>query len=738
MKTYLTYPFSFFRSLFCRCGEKSVPSRLLLALLSRVALVVASGHALAVGTGEVVQGAATIQGGNGSPVTTINQASDRAVINWNNFDIKARDSVTFNQPGVNSATLNQVLGPDATQIMGALKANGRVFIVNPNGVVFGQGAQVDVGGVVASSLGINSADFMAGKLNFAAGATRPGLVQVEAGASITAKSFVALLGSQVSNAGNIAAGMDPNADSRGVSLVAADSATIQIGNWNVAVDQGAMNALVANSGSVMIGESQADGSIQLNAAGRNALMGALLNTGTVSNQSRGVGSETSLVSTGSTTVGGEVTALGGKVEVRGNDIDIGGNITIGDAKTDAPVFVEIGGAQTQRVTQETSSTVTATSSVDSQINISAQKVLALSGMLWAPEGEISLASTILDTGTLLPIAFKISLSGVEAVARLPLKTAGGLVVYLGKDGNFYSENGQLLDPTTHLYDEVDGHDAGTVSEATEKTRSAGSYFDSSGEEGRLHFLDSAKTEIEVPLEIGVTGAWGEIYTDSTRNHWLGGFKLMIALDGRIYLLETDVRGALTGERFLVGALDLDALRIRLDGNWRARLPKGSVLVVKNPHSSSDEMVHGKVLDSTYLDDVLQGAEAVQYVAVAGQQSREFRSWWERDHLYSYATLRSVDSDRAEYRQMVATELAKPAYDPTRGRMTEDDKKSIAGIQAAHERILDELQKESQQKKASAALDAAIAAEPDANRKALIEEKRGRGDLQTEKAAQDWL
>ncbi|WP_034177735.1 hypothetical protein, partial [Burkholderia ambifaria] len=140
----------------------------------------------------------------------------------------------------------------------------------------------------------------------------------------------------------------------------------------------------------------------------------------------------SLISTGSATVGGEVNALGGKVEVRGNAIDIGGNITIGDAKTDAPVFVEIGGEQTQQVTQDTSSTVTATSSVDSQINISAQKVLALSGMLWAPEGEVSLASTILDTGTLLPIASKISLSGVEAVARLPLKTAGGLVVYPGQ------------------------------------------------------------------------------------------------------------------------------------------------------------------------------------------------------------------------------------------------------------------------------------------------------------------
>ncbi|WP_157768660.1 filamentous hemagglutinin N-terminal domain-containing protein, partial [Burkholderia ambifaria] len=235
MKAFL----SFFRFLFCRRSAGPVaPSRLLLALFSRAALVVASGHALAVGTGEVVQGSASFQGGNGAPVTTINQTSDRAVINWSNFNIGKQESVTFNQPGVSSATLNQVLGPDATQIMGALKANGRIFIVNPNGVVFGQGASVDVGGLVASSLGINNNDFMSGKLSFAAGSTQPGLVQVEAGASITAKSFVALLGNQVSNAGSITAGTDPNADSRGVSLVAADAATIQIGNWSVAIDQG--------------------------------------------------------------------------------------------------------------------------------------------------------------------------------------------------------------------------------------------------------------------------------------------------------------------------------------------------------------------------------------------------------------------------------------------------------------------------------------------------------------------
>ncbi|WP_157768658.1 hypothetical protein, partial [Burkholderia ambifaria] len=233
----------------------------------------------------------------------------------------------------------------------------------------------------------------------------------------------------------------------------------------------------------------------------------------------------------------------------------------------------------------------------------------------------------------------------------------------------------------------------------------------------MGFLNSARTEVEIPLEIGRDDARGIIYANATRSGLLGYFKLMIALDGRIYLLMMETSGAPTG-KLLMGTLDLQDLRIRLSSNWRAGVPKGSVLIVENPHSSSDEVRQGKVLDSALIDDLLLG-EAIKYVAVVGQQSREFRSWWEKDHSYYYGTLSEVVSSRAEYRQMVATELAKPAYDPTRGRMTEGDKKSIAGIQAAHDRILDELQKESRQRKVGRALADAITKAGEDNKPALV-------------------
>lgn len=105
----------------------------------------------AAGGGVVVGGQATISTELGS--TTINQDSSRAVINWSNFNIVPNESVTFHQPGADSATLNRVVGTGQTTIDGILSANGRVFIVNPSGVVFGKGASVDVGALTATTLG---------------------------------------------------------------------------------------------------------------------------------------------------------------------------------------------------------------------------------------------------------------------------------------------------------------------------------------------------------------------------------------------------------------------------------------------------------------------------------------------------------------------------------------------------------------------------------------------------------
>src|SRR5487761_2627960 len=105
--------------------------------------------------GVVSAGSASIAGGAGN--TTINQSSQNVAINWQSFSIGQGEAVRFVQPNSSSVALNRVLGSDPSNIMGSLSANGKVFLLNPNGVLFGQGAQVNVGGLVASTLNISDA-----------------------------------------------------------------------------------------------------------------------------------------------------------------------------------------------------------------------------------------------------------------------------------------------------------------------------------------------------------------------------------------------------------------------------------------------------------------------------------------------------------------------------------------------------------------------------------------------------
>jgi filamentous hemagglutinin family protein len=92
-----------------------------------------------------------------------------AIINWQSFSINPGELTRFIQQNPNSAVLNRIIGQDPSKILGALQSNGRVFLINPNGILFGQGAQVDVNGLVASTLNISNEDFLSGKMNFKAG-----------------------------------------------------------------------------------------------------------------------------------------------------------------------------------------------------------------------------------------------------------------------------------------------------------------------------------------------------------------------------------------------------------------------------------------------------------------------------------------------------------------------------------------------------------------------------------------
>ncbi|WP_036517772.1 beta strand repeat-containing protein, partial [Nevskia soli] len=215
-----------------------------------VASLLLPGLALAGPTGGVVVGGqATI--GNPSPTSTvIHQGSNSAIINWQQFNIGGNEYVQFIQPSSSSVVLNRVIGGSPSEIFGSLSANGRVFLINPNGVLFAPGAQLDVGGLVASTMNIKDADFLSGHYVFAGGST-PGSSVVNGGTIKTGDGgFVVLAGDYVKNTGIIQAKLGQ------VVLASGSATTLELGNSGLvsfAVDKAtlAQKAGVDNAGQII-------------------------------------------------------------------------------------------------------------------------------------------------------------------------------------------------------------------------------------------------------------------------------------------------------------------------------------------------------------------------------------------------------------------------------------------------------------------------------------------------------
>ena len=116
------------------------------------------------------------------------------------------DRRRFNQPNSSAITLNRVTGGmGPSTIDGTLTANGRVFIINRDGMLFGRNAVINTAGFLATTHDIRNADFMAGRMNFNIPG-RPDASIVNLG-SITASShgFAALVAPGVRNSGTITA-----------------------------------------------------------------------------------------------------------------------------------------------------------------------------------------------------------------------------------------------------------------------------------------------------------------------------------------------------------------------------------------------------------------------------------------------------------------------------------------------------------------------------------------------------
>src|SRR5690606_10677550 len=201
--------------------------------------------------GQVVAGSAAINQPDANHLV-VQQGSNKVIVNWQQFSIGEQGYVQFIQPGKSAVALNRVVGADPSAILGKLAANGQVFLVNPNGVVFGAGAKVDVAGLVATTMSISNEEFLSGDYRLKHGADKAnGAAVVNAGTINTAEGgYVVLAGDYVDNQGVI------QARAGTVLLAAGNALTLQLSGSELvdfAVDEATVVELagVNNAGQIL-------------------------------------------------------------------------------------------------------------------------------------------------------------------------------------------------------------------------------------------------------------------------------------------------------------------------------------------------------------------------------------------------------------------------------------------------------------------------------------------------------
>ncbi|WP_152607718.1 two-partner secretion domain-containing protein, partial [Aeromonas hydrophila] len=293
--------------------------------------------------GQVMVGSATFDR-NGNKLT-VNQASDRLGVDWQSFNIASGRAVEFIQPGADSLAVNRVLGTEKSTISGSLTANGQVFLLNPNGVLFTQGAQVNVRGLVASSLTMTDKDLNNGanRLSVAPGVTGGEVINQGVLQSLEG-GYVVLAGQTVRNHQD---GQIITPQGR-ASLVAGETVTLALDKGallNVTVDKTAAAAALAENAGLI---RATDGSIQLTARGTNSLADLVVNnTGTLQ-------AERLTLRDGEITLDGEgglvassgtVSSGAGQLTLRGQHTELrtGSNVTAGTLTLNAADKVNITG-----------------------------------------------------------------------------------------------------------------------------------------------------------------------------------------------------------------------------------------------------------------------------------------------------------------------------------------------------------------------------------------------------------
>ncbi len=328
-----------------------------LGVAAAVAACFGMGFAQANPTNPVVANGAAQFTTAGNLLTVIN--TPNAIINWGSFSIGANEITRFMQQSSASAVLNRVgAGRDPSSILGALQSNGRVFLINPNGITFGAGSQINVAGLVASTLNLSDADFLAGRMRFTDGLGNSlinnGNITTGTGGSVY------LVGNAVTNNGIITSPKGEVVLAAGSSVELVNPGTPDLRVEIVAPDNQAVNLgqIVADSGRVGIyaGLINHAGTINANSVGVDAAGNITLQAtknidlaaGSVITANGPSGGSVTVQSGDTTLAAGEIQAKGsagqgGSINLLGNLVGLTGNASIDASGETGGGTVLIGG-----------------------------------------------------------------------------------------------------------------------------------------------------------------------------------------------------------------------------------------------------------------------------------------------------------------------------------------------------------------------------------------------------------
>ena len=297
--------------------------RKLAAAAAAMAALALGGPACAGPTGgQVVAGSATIT--QSGATTTIQQTSQQASLNWASFNVGSKETVNFVQPSASALAVNRILDSNGSQILGRLNANGQVYLINPNGILFGRTAQVNVGSLVASTLDVDTASLAGNKHVFSG--KGGGSIVNEGTIRAADGGYVALVSAKISNSGSIAA------HAGSVLMGAGSQVTLDLGGpVKLQVTQGALDTLIDNGGAI-----RADGGqvyLTAKAAGELAVS-VINNTGVIEAHTLATGEKGQIVllgdmKKGNLHVAGVLDASapqggdGGFIETSANQVAIG-------------------------------------------------------------------------------------------------------------------------------------------------------------------------------------------------------------------------------------------------------------------------------------------------------------------------------------------------------------------------------------------------------------------------------